>query len=173
MILVTLGTIPFPFDRAIDWVGTLLENGTISEPVFVQYGVSNVAAIADHRLITAESIIPSKDLMKLVDSSRLVISHAGQGSTRSLAERGVRFVLLPRLASYGEHIDDHQLLFAKSVEKMGVLSCASLKDLQQSVLQPPSPFKGQLFAGPRLAEHLLKAYPSSLVKQHLLEGDCV
>jgi UDP-N-acetylglucosamine transferase subunit ALG13 len=173
MILVTLGTIPFPFDRAIDWIAFLLENGTISEPVFVQYGVSNVAPIMKHRLVTAESIVQSKDLMKIVDASRLVISHAGQGSTRSLAERGARFVLLPRLASHCEHIDDHQLLFAKSVERLGVLSCLSLNDLQQSVLQPPPPFQGQLFEGPRLAEHLLKAYPSNLVKQPLLKRDLV
>lgn len=173
MILVTLGTIPFSFDRAINWIESLLDNGTISEPVFVQYGVSDVAVITKHRLVTAESIVLSKDLMKIVDASRLVISHAGQGSTRSLAERGARFVLLPRLASYGEHIDDHQLLFARSVEKLGVLSCSSLNDLQQAVLQPPPPFQGRLFESPKLAEHLSKAYPSNSVKKSLLERDLV
>lgn len=170
MILVTLGTIPFPFNRAINWIDSLLENGVISENVFIQYGVSDVSAIVKHPLVTAESIVQSKDLMKLVDSSRLVISHAGQGSTRAMADRGACFVLLPRLARYGEHIDDHQLLFAKSVENLGVSFCLSLDALEQAVLQPPSHFKGQLFNGPKLVEYLLEVYPQNLQKGVLAEG---
>ena len=169
MILVTLGTIPFPFDRAINWIATLLENGTISEPIFIQYGTSDILTIAKNPLVTAEPTVQSKDLMKMVDEARLVISHAGQGSTRAMADRGACFVLLPRLACYGEHIDDHQLLFAKSVASLGVSSCLSLDSLEQAVLQPPPHFEGQLFSGPRLVEHLLNVYPLISVQEGVLK----
>ncbi len=159
MILITLGTIPYQFNRAITWLSILLKEDVISEPVFIQYGVSDISLVVKHPLVTAVPIVQSKELMKMVDNSRLVISHAGQGSTRALASKGACFVLLPRLARYGEHIDDHQLLFARNVEKFGVSHCLSLKELEQFILQPPPAFRQKLFDGPKLADYLLNVYP--------------
>ncbi|MBW4643614.1 MAG: glycosyl transferase [Goleter apudmare HA4340-LM2] len=159
MILITLGTISFPFDRAILWIKILLDRQAIVEPVFIQYGSSDISLLGAHPLVTAESMITSERLIKLVDSSRLVISHAGQGSTRLLASRGVPFVLLPRLKRYGEHVDDHQLWFAEAVAKYGIKNFVSLDELAQAILQPPPHFKGQLFGNPKLTDYLLRQYP--------------
>lgn len=164
MIAITLGTIPFQFNRAIHWLSILLEQGIITEPVFVQYGVSEISPVIKNPLVTAAPIVPSKDLMKIMDDSRLVISHAGQGSTRTLTNRGASFVLLPRLARYNEHIDDHQLEFAKSVEKFGVQYCLSLDTLKQFILQPPPRFQKPLFDGPKLADHLVNLYSGKSFK---------
>jgi UDP-N-acetylglucosamine transferase subunit ALG13 len=163
MITVTLGTIPYQFNRAVTWLSILLEHQIISEPIFIQYGISDISVVAKHPLVTATPILQSCDLMKMIDDSRLVISHAGQGSARALAKRRASFVLLPRLARYGEHIDDHQLSFAQSVEKFGISYCLSLEELEPFILQPPPPFENQLFDGPKLADHLLKVYPGSTV----------
>jgi UDP-N-acetylglucosamine transferase subunit ALG13 len=158
MITITLGTIPFQFDRIIQWIEILLKDGTISEPVFVQYGVSNISSIEKHPLITVAPIIEHEKLLQLVTNSRLVISHAGQGSTRWLASCQASFVIVPRLAQYGEHIDDHQLSFAKSVESFGVQFCLLLEELRNSIQNPPVPFQGQLLSGPKLVDHLLQSY---------------
>lgn len=159
MILMTLGTINFQFDRAIAWLDILLKQGIISEPVFVQHGISDVSALAKYPLVTAEPIVESRRMIALVDDSRLVLSHAGQGSTRMLAARKASFVLLPRLKKYAEHIDNHQLGFAQAIEQFGVRYCLSLGELEQALLQPPSPFQNQLFKEPKLANHLLTVYP--------------
>lgn len=82
MIFITLGTISFPFDRAIFWLKILLERQAIIEPVFLQYGCSDIAILGENPLVKAESMITSEKLLKLADSARLVIAHAGQGSTR-------------------------------------------------------------------------------------------
>jgi UDP-N-acetylglucosamine transferase subunit ALG13 len=159
MILMTLGTIPFPFDRAVLWLRILLNSGVISEPVFLQYGNSKICVVEGHPLVTLEPTVTSERLSKLVDESRLVISHAGQGSTRMLAAKGAQFVLLPRLKFLGEHIDDHQLLFAQSVTKYGVRFSVSLDGLEKLILDPPPSFQGQLFGDPKLADYLLNQYP--------------
>jgi UDP-N-acetylglucosamine transferase subunit ALG13 len=159
MIFITLGTISFPFDRAVLWLKILLERQAIIEPVFLQYGSSDISVLGDHPLVTAESMITSERLIKLVDSSRLVISHAGQGSTRLLASRGVPFVLIPRLKCYGEHVDDHQLWFAKAVAKYGIQNFVSLDELAQAILEPPPRFQGKLFGNPKLTDYLLRQYP--------------
>ncbi len=159
MITVTLGTIPFSFDRAVDWLKSLLDSGVISESVFVQHGITDVSALAKYPFVKTTPILETTLLMKQVEESRLIISHAGQGLTRGLADRGARFILLPRLARYKEHIDDHQLLFARSVEKLGIPYCTSLDNLEQAVKCPPPSFQGQIFDQPKLAEHLMQIYP--------------
>lgn len=159
MIVVTLGTIPFPFERAIKWVHELIKTGLISESVFLQHGTSEVAALVDNPLVTTSTVVESYKLIELIDQARLVISHAGQGSTRLLADRGASFILVPRLAKYGEHIDNHQLLFAKSVEKLGVKYCTEFSELAEVVTNPPERFQQSLFKDPKLVDHLVKAYP--------------
>jgi UDP-N-acetylglucosamine transferase subunit ALG13 len=159
MILITLGTISFPFDRAVFWLKILLDRNVICEPVFLQYGTSDISPLVGHPLVTLEPTVTLEELIKLVNASRLVISHAGQGSTRMLAARGVPFVLLPRLKRYGEHVDDHQLLFAQAVANFGIEHFVSIDKLEQSILQPPPLFQGQLFDDPKLTDFLLKQYP--------------
>lgn len=158
MITVTLGTIPYSFERAIAWLDTLLDRHIITEPVFVQHGITDILPIATHPLVLTESIVNSTKLIGLVKQSRLVISHAGQGSTRMLAAQGASFVLLPRLAQRNEHIDDHQLLFAQNVQPYGVRYCLNLEEVEHAILHPPPPFQGQLFDGPKLSEYLKDKY---------------
>ncbi|AFY32494.1 glycosyltransferase [Calothrix sp. PCC 7507] len=159
MILMTLGTISFPFDRAILWLKILLDRGVITEPVFLQYGASDISALAEHPLVTVESTVTLEKLIKLADNSRLVISHAGQGSTRMLASRKVPFVLIPRLKLYGEHVDDHQRWFAEAVAPRGIQNFVDLDELEKAILQPPPRFQGQLFSNPKLTDYLMRQYP--------------
>jgi len=163
MITVTLGTIPYSFNRSITWIRALLHSGVIDEPIFIQYGTSDITSLLDHPLVTAEAVVPQAKLKERVQRSRLVISHAGQGSTRLLAAAQVHFVLLPRLAQYEEHVDDHQLMFARSVASRGVHHCTTFDALEQAVLNPPELCSADLFAGPKLAEHLLKRFPQTAV----------
>ncbi len=169
MITVTLGTIPYPFERAISWLKDLLDRGIIDEPVFLQYGTSNIGSLINHPLVTAEAVVPQGKLKEMVNRSRLVISHAGQGSTRLLAAAQARFVLLPRLAQHDEHVDDHQLMFARSVQNKGVHNCLTLAGLEQAVLTPPPLCPKNLFEGPKLSAHLLQRYPVTPRRQPTLQ----
>lgn len=159
MIILTLGTIPYPFERAVRWLEILLDNQTITEPVFVQSGATDVSAIAHHPLVTTARVVESKHLIESIHQARLVISHAGQGSTCMLAAQKASFVLIPRLSQYGEHIDNHQLLFAQSVRQFGVRYCLKFEDLEAAVQNPPPPAQGRLFTGPKLTDHLIQIYP--------------
>ncbi len=159
MITVTLGTIPYRFNRSIVWLKALLDSGVIDEPVFIQYGTSDISALINHPLVTAEVAVTQAKLKAMVERSRFVISHAGQGSTRLIAASQTRFVLLPRLALYDEHVDDHQLMFARSVASRGVHHCTTFEALEQAILNPPALCPPSLFEGPKLTAYLLKCYP--------------
>lgn len=157
MILYTLGTASYPFDRAVQWLQELLVREIIVEPVLLQHGVTSVEKL-QHPLVTSVVGLPQTEMQSAVHDASLVISHAGQGSTRMLADQGARFILIPRLGCYGEHVDDHQLLFAQAVAKLGVLYCTDLEQLAMQVMQPPPPFQGGLFKAPALVSHLIAKY---------------
>lgn len=167
MILMTLGTVSFPFDRAVLWLKILLDRGVISEPVFLQHGCSDVSILQGHPQVTLAPTVTLDELVKLIDSSSLIISHAGQGSTRLLAAKGAHFVLLPRLKRYGEHVDDHQLLFAQAVAALGIKSFLSLDELEKAVLEPPAYFQKEIFNTPKLSDYLLVQYPPKKVAVQL------
>lgn len=159
MITITLGTIPYSFDRAINWISILLEREVIKEPVFVQYGVSDVSKIADHPLVTVAPKVPFSEFVSLLENSRLIIAHAGQGSTRDLASRRANFVLIPRFSQFREHVDDHQLAFAESVASCGIRYCLTFDDLAKAIRAPSVCLKSNLFEGPYLSKYLIQRYP--------------
>lgn len=160
MITVTLGTIAYPFDRAISWIEELIEEEVFCEPIFLQHGVSSAASIEKHPLVTALPTLPQDMLNEWIGRSRLVIAHAGQGTTRMLIEGEANFVLLPRLSKHGEHVDNHQLAFAQSVQNLGVRYCVSKPHLRAVSLAPPRVVETQFFNGPKLSNHLLEKYPA-------------
>ncbi len=51
----------------------------------------------------------SSELTSYYREAHLVIVHAGLGIQLELIEMGKPFIAIPRLAKYGEHIDDHQV----------------------------------------------------------------
>lgn len=161
MIVFTLGTILFPFDRTVDWLNQLLEEEIITEPVLFQHGATSVARL-HHPLVTSVISLSKMEMQESIEQASLVISHAGQGSTRMLAEMGASFVLLPRLKCHGEHIDDHQLLFAEVVAKFGITYCTDLNSLVRYIQKPPLPFVGKLFDAPSLAEYFHEFYQAPL-----------
>ncbi len=168
MIVFTLGTIFFPFERPINWLQELLDQEIINEPVLLQHGATPATKLS-HPLLKSVSSLTRDEMHEAVTQASLVISHAGQGSTRMLVEMGARFILLPRLKRYGEHIDDHQLLFARAVEKLGVNYCTELNQLINHVKQPPSPLESKLFNAPSLTEYLISRY-KNLEPQKTVQG---
>ena len=157
MIVFTLGTIIFPFDRTVDWLDRLLEGEIITEPVLFQHGATSVARL-HHPLLTSVVSLSKAEMQESIEQASLVISHAGQGSTRMLAKMGASFILLPRLKCYGEHVDDHQLLFAQVVEKFGISYCTEFDSLVNYIQHPPLPFEGKLFDAPSLAKYFHNFY---------------
>jgi UDP-N-acetylglucosamine transferase subunit ALG13 len=114
MIFVTVGTHETPFDRLVDAARPLVE---IDELV-VQHGSSSV------RVDGARTVdfLSFDELTDLVDSARLVVTHAGAGSVLVALAAGKRPVVVPRLHALGEAVDDHQLVFARHLAGAGLVT---------------------------------------------------
>ena len=62
----------------------------------------------------------------------IVITHGGTGAIIGAVKQGKRVIAVPRLARYGEHVDDHQLQVIGQFQEQNLLfaleDCSQLKD---------------------------------------------
>ncbi len=65
----------------------------------------------------------------------MVITHAGVGSILVTLMNGKRPIVVPRLARFGEHVDDHQLELARRLSEIGVVTLIEDPDELASALQ--------------------------------------
>jgi UDP-N-acetylglucosamine transferase subunit ALG13 len=114
MIFVTVGTNEAPFDRLVQAIDRL----PADEEVVVQCGASS------HQPAHAVRVdyLPFEELVDLVRRARVVITHAGAGSTMVVLANGKQPVVVPRLRRYGEAVDDHQLTFARRLAERGLVT---------------------------------------------------
>jgi UDP-N-acetylglucosamine transferase subunit ALG13 len=131
VIFVTVGTHHQPFARLLAALGPLVA----LDELVVQHGAAPVpdgAAVAAPYLSFAQTVA-------YVERASTVVTHAGVGSFLVARRAGHVPVMVPRLHRLGEHVDDHQVSFARALDERGdaiaVLDVARLPDALRAV--PP------------------------------------
>lgn len=114
MIFVTLGTHEQPFGRALDLVAALARR----DRLFVQHGTTPPRLSLSG--VEWTDYLDWEPLFACMRDADVVITHAGVGSAVTAIRAGKKPVLLPRLARYGEHVDDHQLQLAERLAEFGL-----------------------------------------------------
>ncbi len=117
MILVLLGTQNNDFTRLLKEVQKNIDNGMIQEEVIVQAGSTKFES-KDMKMF---SLIPTDELLKLQEQARIIITHGGVGSIISSIKMGKKVIAIPRLAKYGEHVNDHQIQIVESFASNGLI----------------------------------------------------
>ena len=110
---VTIGNMERRFDRffvALDECWELLPS-----PVVVQKGRYSYSLPTT----TLYDFIEPTAHSKLMESSDLIVTHAGVGSIISANRAGKIPLVMPRLATFLEHVNDHQLYYAESMNACG------------------------------------------------------
>ena len=114
MVFVTIGTSE-PFDRLLRALPRL-----DGEELVVQAGESELRP-DDARCI---SYVPYEELVELIRAARVVVTHAGVGTIMTALANGKRPVVMPRLARFGEAVDDHQVPLARRLAEAGFVTLA-------------------------------------------------
>lgn len=104
MIFVCVGSREYQFDRLLKELDTLVENGTIKEKVIAQ--IANSSYIPKNYEYIR--FLDKVEFDKYQDKADLIISHGGTGALIGALKKKKQIIAVPRLAKYGEHIDDHQ-----------------------------------------------------------------
>lgn len=118
MIFVTVGT-QGHFDRLVRTVDEWARKHGRTD-VLAQIGPS--VSCFEH--IRAVRFIDPGDFRRHVESSSLVIAHAGMGSIITALELRKRIIVMPRRASMGEQRNDHQIATAKRLAQQGRIDVA-------------------------------------------------
>jgi len=126
MIFVTVGTHEQPFNRLIECVDNLKRDGRITEDVVMQTGYSTY----EPKYCQWQKLYPYQQMLKLVAEARIVITHGGPSSFIMPLQIGKTPIVVPRQHAYNEHVNDHQLSFARAVaERMGTILV--VEDMEQ------------------------------------------
>lgn len=118
MIFVTVGTHEQPFNRLVKKIDELKKNGTIEDEVFIQTGFSTY----EPKYCQWSKLIPYDEMIKNVEDARIVITHGGPASFIMPLQIGKTPIVVPRQHQFNEHVNDHQVEFARNVAKrMGTI----------------------------------------------------
>jgi UDP-N-acetylglucosamine transferase subunit ALG13 len=161
MILITVGTEKFPFDRLMRWVELLLAHHLLGqEEVVVQYGTCTVIPEGTR----VYRLLKEKDFQQLVQRARLVIAHCGEGTVLVLDGMDTPFVLVPRSQRFQEHVDDHQVELAQALAPHGVPIAWGPADLVRFLAHPTKVSIGDLSvaAAEVVCSRLALLFPAAL-----------
>ena len=125
-IFITLGSQKFQFNRLLKAVDELCEKGTVdAEDVFAQIGYSDYLP----KNFSYKKFLDRDEFSNEMEKANIVITHGGTGAIIGAVKKGKKVIAVPRLAKYGEHVDDHQLQLIKQFDDLNLIWC----DIHQGV----------------------------------------
>jgi UDP-N-acetylglucosamine--N-acetylmuramyl-(pentapeptide) pyrophosphoryl-undecaprenol N-acetylglucosamine transferase len=134
LVFATVGA-TLPFNRLVESVAELNREGAIPERLVVQTGIGG-AAPADLPVVET---LPFDEVQALLRDASIVVCHGGTGSLITALREGCQVIAMPRLASRGEHYDDHQSEITSAFAQRGLILVANTVDeLREAFVQARS-----------------------------------
>lgn len=132
MIFVTVGTHEQQFNRLIKFIDELKRDKVIVEAVIMQTGFCTYQP----KYCEWHKLISYKDMEKNVRDARIVITHGGPASFIMPLQIGKVPIVVPRQEIFHEHVNNHQVDFAKQIEKrMGtIIPIYNIEDLKDTII---------------------------------------
>jgi UDP-N-acetylglucosamine transferase subunit ALG13 len=132
MIFVTLGSQKFQFDRLLKKIDELIDKGIITDEVYDQIGASTYIP----RNYNYTRFVTREEFADRIENASLIVTHGGTGVIMGAVKKGKKVIAVPRLAKYGEHVDDHQLQLLHQFDDLGIIcSCYDVEKLDESILE--------------------------------------
>lgn len=130
MIFVTLGSQKFQFNRLLKEIDRLIEEGNITEEVFAQIGYSDY----NPKNYQYKEFLDRDEFSEIMSKCDTVITHGGTGAIIGAVKQGKKVIAVPRLAKYGEHVDNHQLEITSQFKEMNLIESVDNVELLQDVI---------------------------------------
>ncbi|MCH4056727.1 MAG: multidrug MFS transporter [Lactobacillaceae bacterium] len=111
MIFVTVGTHEQPFNRLVKAVDDLKLSGKITDSVFIQTGYSTYVPKA----CEYKDFITMNQMSDYMQRSRVIITHGGPSSFIMALQLNKIPIVVPRMAKFNEHVNDHQVTFCREL----------------------------------------------------------
>ena len=130
MIFITLGSQIFQFNRLLKTIDELVGQGKITEEVFAQTGYSDYKPKNNE----FKPFLNRDEFAKITEKADIVVTHGGTGAIIGAVKKGKKVIAVPRLAKYGEHVDDHQLQLVGQFQELNLIyECDDCQQLGTAV----------------------------------------
>ena len=94
-----------------------MQRKIIKEDVFAQIGYSDYQP----QNYSYKKFLDRDEFARMEEKSEIVITHGGTGAIIGAVKKDKKVIAVPRLAKFGEHVDDHQLQLLDEFEKMQII----------------------------------------------------
>jgi UDP-N-acetylglucosamine transferase subunit ALG13 len=145
LLLVTVGTDHHPFDRLVRWVDGWLDSPggrAAGLRCLMQTGTSAAPAAPAARW---QAYLEFEALQAAMRDAAAVVCHGGPGTILGARHMGAMPIVVPRQHRLGEHVDDHQVAFARRLAAEGSVYLAEaeadLHRLLDRVAAEPAAFR--------------------------------
>ena len=126
MIFIAVGTQKFAFNRLLKLVDELIERKAIQEPVVAQVGNSGYQP----KNYEYKNFMSKAEFEQYIKSCDILITHSGVATIITGLKYEKKVIVAPRLAKFGEHVDNHQKQIAQSFSNQNlVMICGEDDDL--------------------------------------------
>lgn len=116
-VFVSVGTDHHPFDRLVGWASDWARSHP-DDDVVIQYGTSNAPAHG-----RGVELLPRDAMLTEIENAHAVAVSCGPGALMDVRGAGRLPMVVPRRAAAGEHVDDHQLAFARHLSNHEMAIC--------------------------------------------------
>ncbi len=117
MIYVTAGNQRFPFTRLLLSVNSAIQEGIITDNVYVQYGSFRPEFKLD-QFTEKRPAYPYEEHIDMIRHADMIVSHAGEDIVLLALMLGKFPIIMPRQKNFGEHIDNHQVEFSAKMHDL-------------------------------------------------------
>jgi UDP-N-acetylglucosamine transferase subunit ALG13 len=119
VVFVSVGTDHHPFDRVVRWADAWAAAHPEAH-VVVQYGLAAAPVTA-----TGHLTLPYAEMQRQMRLADVVVTQGGPAGIMNSRAIGRLPIVVPRTASLGEHVDDHQIAFAWHMHAQGRIALAT------------------------------------------------
>jgi UDP-N-acetylglucosamine transferase subunit ALG13 len=124
LVFATVGTDHHRFDRLVDWIdGWIVDHGDEHVSALVQTGTSRRPRHAQ-----GADYLGYDEMQANMRRAAAIVSHGGPGSIMLACYCGKKPIVVPRTSALGEHVDQHQVLFARRLAAEGEILLAENED---------------------------------------------
>ncbi|MGI5521980.1 glycosyltransferase [Micromonospora sp. CA-259024] len=128
-LLVAVGTDKHPFDRLVDWLTQWHAQATAPVGLTVQHGHTSAPQVPG-----AVPFLGHDALQQAMANADLVVCHGGPATILEARRHGRLPIVVPRDPTRGEHVDDHQQLFARRLGAAGLVALCETREALHDAL---------------------------------------
>lgn len=156
MIFVLLGTQDASFTRLTNMVRELVQTPNWQEEVIIQSGTTPIEWGNEH--VQVSPFFEKSVFQTHFKNARIIITHGGAGTMFEALNENKKTIVIPRLAQFGEHVDDHQLELATMFSDLGYLEIHQYGHLVDTINKVEITLYNKYEANHKLAEHIQRRY---------------